>query len=801
MPCRFAIGPWVLDTESNTIYRDGRVIRLEPKVADVCACLAGRAGEVVRKEELIRAVWPDTFVTDDVLTKAISELRKALEDDAKNSRFIETIPKRGYRLIASNTSALSKHQPSGELPFGPRDVKGSTEISAAGSLSPTTMEPTRPAISRNPSAGGLEEKPAKKDFLSRRVAVTATAIAVLGLAVSAWWLFSRNRQTLTDKDTIVIADFANTTGDAIFEDTLKQAVATALSQSPFLNILSDERVSETLRMMERSPGERLTREVAREICQRSGSAAVLAGSIANLGSQYVIGLNAENCSNGDSIAREQVQAAHKEEVLDALGHAATSLRKRLGESLESIQKFDTPLAQATTSSLEALKAFSLAARPNNSASDALLRRAIELDPNFADAYVQLSGRYDAGGESELASEYAQKAFDHRDHATERERLYIASMYYAMVPGDLDQEISILHAMQQLYPREWGAWNDSASTRISMGDYAGALKEGQEALRLNPNQINAYLNPGLALLVLNRRDEVKQMVQQAQAHGLDMNDLHILLYDVAFLEDDRKEMEAQLAPYLARTDEEAFDALVAQSRTEAYSGRLKSALVSLERGLEILRGNNHEGAAQVMDAEALGEAEFGNRAAARQAASKALTLSTGRNARLFTALALARAGDATRAQALADELNRQFPSNTFMQRYWLPTIRGSIELARNNPAKAVDALKSVSYELGDADAGTLAGNLYPVYVRGQAYLGMRQGKAAAAEFQKFLDHRSIVLNSPLGALAHLGLARAYSLQNDTLNARGAYQEFLTLWQDADPDIPILKEAKLEYAKLQ
>lgn len=754
MPHRFAIGPWVLDAETNIVSRDGRVVRLEPKVVEVCVCLANRAGEVVRKEELIRAVWPDTFVTDDVLTKAISELRKALEDDAKHPQFIETIPKRGYRLVLLN-----------------------------------------------PVAGGVVTQPANKDIPLRRVAMAAAVIVVLALTAAIRWSFSRKAHALTETDTIVIADFNNKTGDAIFDDTMKHALATALEQSPFLNILSDQRVNETLRMMERTRGEQVTLDMAREICQRTGSTLVLAGSIANVGSQYVIGLNAENCATGDSIAREEVQAAHKEEVLNSLGHAATSLRKRLGESLASIQRFDTPLEQATTSSLEALKSFSLAARPNNGASGTLLHHAIELDPNFADAYVQLSGQYDNAGEAELASEYAQKAFDHRDHATERERLYIASMYYAMVPGDLDQEMSILHAMQQMYPREWGAWNDSASARISIGDYTRALQEGKEALRLNPNQVNAYLNPGCALLALNRRDEVKQLVEQAQAHGLDMNDLHILLYDVAFLENDRKEMEAQLAPYLARTDGEAFDALVTQSRTEAYSGRLKNSLAFLARGLEIVRRNDHELATQVKDAEALEDAEFGNRGNARQAAGTALTLSTGRNARLFTALALARAGDATRAQSLADELNRQFPSNTFMQRYWLPTIRGSIELARNNPAKAVDALKSVSYELGDADAGTLAGNLYPVYVRGQAYLGMRQGKAAAAEFQKFLDHPSIVLNSPLGALAHLGLARAYSIQGDMAKARKSYQDFLTVWKDADADIPILRQAKVEYARLQ
>ena len=616
------------------------------------------------------------------------------------------------------------------------------------------------------------------------------------------WFFSRKAHPLTAKDTIVLADFTNRTGDAIFDDTLQQALATGLAQSPFLNILSDQKVRETLRMMDRSPVEHVTPEMAREICQRTGSTAELAGSIANLGSEYVIGLNVVNCATGDSLAREQVQAARKEEVLSALGQAATSLRKKLGESLASIQKFDTPLEQATTSSLEALKAFSLAAHSGGVTPTApLLRHAIELDPNFADAYVQLSGSYDAAGEAELASEYAQKAFDHREHATQRERLYISAMYYALVLGDLDQEMSIHRVLEQMYPGEWGAWNDSASDLISLGDYAGAVKQGQEALRLNPDQINAYLNPGQALLALNHRDEVKQLAKRAQAHGLDATDMHILLYEVAFLENDRKEMEAQITPLLAKDGGE-FDALVVQSRTVAYSGRLRDSLEFLKRGLEFARRTNqNELAAQVQDAEALQEAEFGNPGNARQAAAMALTLSTGRNARLFTALALARAGDATHAQALADELNRQFPSHTLLQRYWLPTIRGSIELARNNPTKAVDALKSVSYELGDADAGTLAGNLYPVYVRGQAYLGMHQGKQAAAEFQKFLEHRSIVLNSPLGALAYLGLARSYSLQGDTARARGAYQDFLALWKDADPDIPVLREAKAEYAKLQ
>jgi len=640
----------------------------------------------------------------------------------------------------------------------------------------------------------------KRWYLARAAIVGGMAVVLVVTAASFFLLRARRVHALTDKDTIVLADFTNTTGDIVFDDTLKQALATQLEQSPFLNVLSDQRVSETLRLMGRSSGERVTTDTAREICERTGGTVALAGSIGNLGSEYVIGLNAMNCGSGESLAREEAQASRKEDVLDALGNAATALREGLGESLASIQKFNTALPQATTSSLEALKAYSLALREANTKGDfeaiPLLKRAIELDSNFALAYSVLATRFHSLGEFDAASEYAQKAFERRDRVSEREQLQISSTYYLFTLGDLDQELRTQQVWSRIYPRDSIPPHISAVILNFFGEYERALPAEQEAVRLDPDYAAGYLVLGSTFLSLNRLDEAKQAAQQAHARGLDHPSVRVLLYRIAFTENDAKEMDAQLAA-LSRQGE--LYALLLQCYTETYFGRLKKARQLSKKATELAQRANLKESEAFEALEALSEAEFGNPDSSRPAATAALSLSSGRLALRNASLTLARLGDLNRAQALAAELNKRFPSDTLLQRYWLPTIRASIELVRKNPSGAITALQDVSYELGTT-VGFWA-PLYPVYVRGQAYLAMNRGSEAAAEFQKILDHRSIVWNFPLGALAHLGLARAYVLQGDTAKARTAYQDFLALWKDADPDIPILKQAKAEYAKLK
>jgi serine/threonine protein kinase len=728
-------------------------------------------------------------------------------------RLNSEIPSELERIIgrALEKDRNLRYQHASELRAELQRLKRDTDSgrSAVATLVAEGAEPeTNASAASRPSSGkrsaaasavqaALPEAPLR---ISWKIIVPAAAfVALLG---GAWYWQSHRSTKLTETDTIVLADFTNTTGDAIFDDTLKQALATQLAQSPFLNILSDQRVTETLRMMGRPPGERVTLDTAREICERTRSTAVLGGSIANLGSHYVIGLNAINCASGESLGREETQASRKEEVLNTLGKAATSLREKLGESLASIQRFDTPVERATTSSLEALKAYSLGLKAADTKGDVdaipFLKRAIELDPNFATAYSNLVWRYDNLGEWNIASEYAQKAFNLRERVTDREQFEISAAYYSTL-GDLDQELRNYQVWEQTYPRDWPPWQNSSVDLRFLGEHDRALKQAQEALRLNPDHANCYVNVAWNFLSLNRRDEAKQVAQQGLARGLEAPEFHLMLYQLAFLERDTKGMEAQLAALSGKSGEEM--ALGFQSNTEAYFGRLRKAREFSKRARESARrGNLAELATGIQKGEALREAEFGNSELAKQAAATGLTASSGEMAKLFASLTLARAGDTSRAEILVNELSSRFPSDTLLQRYWVPTIRAAVEFARKNPSAALGALRGVSYELG-SHSPSLVGNLYPVYLRGQAYLGTRQGKEAAVEFQKFLDHRSIVLNSPLGALAHLGLGRAYVLQGDAAKARRAYQDFLALWKDADPDIPILKEAKSEYTKLK
>jgi eukaryotic-like serine/threonine-protein kinase len=645
-----------------------------------------------------------------------------------------------------------------------------------------------------------------KSIWVRWAAVTGAIVLVMGLAFGGWLFHSRKAQALTDKDTIVVADFTNTTGDEVFDDTLKQALAVDLGQSPFLNILSEERVRQTLQEMTRSPNERLTRDLAREVCQRAGSKAYLTGSITTLGTLYVIGLEALNCTSGDVLAREQMTATGKEQVLPALGQAASKLRKELGESLSSVQQFDIPLDQATTSSLEALKTLTVANKIYREKGDAdaapFYKRATELDPNFALATAYLGVDYLNLNQPRLAAEYLKKAFDLRDRATERERFYITAMYYGEVTGELEKSNQALEMWKQVYPRDVYAHALLGANCMVLGQYEKAAAETLEGLQLGPGSGVAYGNLGQIYLALNRFDEAKAVTEEALGLKLDSIPLHVNLYALAFFDNNVGAMKQQVDWSVGRAlaEDQIFSL---ESDTQAWFGKAGKSREFSRQAVESVNLSDKKESASLWQANAaLREALFGNLVVSRQNAA-AVALALGRpDAEAQAALAYAFANDAAHAQSVADDLAKRFPQDTIVQSVWLPTIRAQIEQSRNNPARSIELLQTaVPYEFGMLSSTATRSCLYPVYVRAEAFLAAQQGHAATVEFQKILSHRALLWNCTTGVLAHLGLARAYAISGDTTKAKAAYHDFLTLWKDADPDIPVLVAAKSEYAKLQ
>jgi serine/threonine protein kinase/tetratricopeptide (TPR) repeat protein len=610
---------------------------------------------------------------------------------------------------------------------------------------------------------------------------------------------------LTDKDTIILADFDNKTGDAVFDDTLKQGLFVQLEQSPFLYLVSDSKVNQTLKLMGRPAGDRLTPEVAREICQRSGSKAVVTGSIAGLGSQYVIGLKVVNCETGDLLAGAQEQAAGKEGVLKALDAAAISLRSKLGESLSSVQKYETPLSDATTPSLEALKAFSLGWKTRfakgETAALPFYKRAVELDPKFAIVYRAIAVVYSNLNEIGRAAEYARKAYDLREKVSERERFSIEGYYYLVTTGELEKAAQTYENWQQTYPRDFIPYTNLGLIYGVLGNSEKALEESRESLRLAPTNVTNYLNVGNAYTSLNRLDEAEAVYKQAEERKLDSEILLSNRYQLAFLKGDTPQMALLTTAAMGKPGAENL-LLAYHADTEGWHGKLKNAHELTRRAMDSAERNDaKESAAAYQAAAALREVESGNREQARADAKSALKLAPNRDVRVMAALALARAGDTAGAEKLVSSLDKNYALDTLVQRNWLPTIRAAVALERKDPNRAIELLKDAStIELGQATS-SLTIFLCPAYLRGEAYQMLHDGNAAAAEYQKFIDYRGVVVNFPWGALARLGLARAYATQGDTAKAKAAYQDFLAIWRDADPDIPILIAAKVEYAKLQ
>jgi eukaryotic-like serine/threonine-protein kinase len=828
----FRFGVYELNLATEELRKDGIPLKLSPQPFRILSLLASRAGQLVTREEIEKQIWGnETYVDfEHGLNQCIKQIRTALNDNTDKPLYVETLPRRGYRFLAPVvaktveapapriTESKSGVQSAITLPPTPK-AGDSAPRSASSALSDVGAVLNREAVPAvvppisAPAAVAAEPapEPAPVRESGQRVARSrlAWAVAMITVLIAAGFYWRSTKiSAFTEKDTIVLADFTNSTGDPVFDDTLKQGLSVQLEQSPFLDLVSERKVNETLKLMGRSAGDRLKPEVAREVCQRTGSKAMLTGSIAGLGSQYVIGLKAVNCNTGDVLAEAQEQAAGKEAVLKALGDAAVSLRSKLGESLSSVQKYATPVVEATTPSLEALKAYSLGRKTGfakgETAALPFYKRAVELDPNFASAYVGMSFVYSDLNEVGRAAENARKAYELRGKVSERERFLIEAIYYLNATGELEKAAQVYVLWQQTYPRDDVPRTNLGATYANIGNLERALEEFREALRLEPNSGLNYSNLGSAYTNLNRLDEAEAVYKQAEERKLEGEFLLTNRYQLAFVKGDPAQMAQLVSAAIGMPGTE--DVLLAtEADTEAWYGKLKNARELTRRAMDSARHNDaKETAATYQASAALSEVESGNREQARAEANAALKMATNRDVRAMAALALARTGDTAGAEKLATELDKAFPLDTFVQRYWLPTVRAAVALEHRDPNRAVELLQVAStIELGQPTQVTVI--LCPAYLRGEAYLMLHDGNAAAAEFQKFIDHYGLVVNFPWGALARLGLARAYALDAADRTARDkartAYEDFLTLWQDADSDIRILQQAKAEYAKLR
>ena len=712
---------------------------------------------------------PSSEISQQISPALSSVIRKALEKD-RNLRYQSAAEMR------ADLQRLKRDTETGRLAGG-SDYAGKSGLARAG----RALEPSRISY----------------------FAVAAIAVALIG---GGLYYRSHRPKALTDKDTVVLADFANSTGDAVFDGTLRQGLAAQLEQSPFFSLVSDERIAQTLTLMDQPKQARLTPELARDVCQRTASAATIEGSISSLGSQYVLGLKAVNCRTGDLLSEEQVTANGKEQVLDALGTASTKLRARLGESLASVQKYDVPPDSATTSSLEALQAYTLGNRTTNVTNDyaaaiPLYQRAISLDPNFAMAYLRLGQAYQPLSELARCAENTRKAYELRGRASESERLAISSFYEMVVTGNLEAARTSYQAWAQSYPRDdeppTNLWTIYALT----GNYEKAHAAGLQAWKINSNSGNNSVNLAYSYQWINQLDQAKATVQDSRAHNVDSPWFPLLLYNVDFLQHDAAGMERQVGDATGKpgVDDQI---LFLESETAAYNGEFAKSRELTRRAADSAeRTNENETAAEYLGHSAVREALVGNMDAAKQDAKASMLRSDSRQGNAFSAIALALAGDSAQAARLSDDLRKNFPADTIVQYDDLPMIRAATALHSGDASPAVEALAEAEpYELGQTNYSfTFA--LYPVYLRGQAYLAAKQGVAAQVEFQKILDHYSVVGNQPIGALARLGLARSYTLQGDIPKARAAYSDFLSLWKNADPDVPLLKQATVEFAKLK
>jgi DNA-binding winged helix-turn-helix (wHTH) protein/tetratricopeptide (TPR) repeat protein len=781
----YQFGPFEVTPASGELLKNGRRIRLQEQPYRILVALLENPGEVISREELRSRLWPgDTFVDfDGSLRVAVRKLREALDDDADDPRYIETIPKRGYRFLVPEVRRV--------------DTAHEAAHESDAREDPEPLKTDASPVAASQRHNGL-----------LRYGIAAVGAIVLTAGAVFLWQKPTQAKPLTDKDVLVLADFANTTGDPVFDGTLRQGLAVQLEQSPFLSIIPDEKIQQTLGLMGQPVDAKLIPAIAREVCQRMASAAVLDGSIAKIGTQYLLTLKAVNCESGKTLASTEAKAIDENHVLDALGNVSAEIRNKLGESLSTIQKFDTPLEQATTPSLKALKAFSSGIQTIRTkgpdAATPFFKHAVELDPNFAVAYAYLGVQATTSLEPGLSVDYRTKAYELRDRASEAEKYWITATYHKGVTGNIPKAIEACDLWIQDYPRsELPHVYLGAAVLPVVGQYERAVEESSEGVRLRPDFALAYAFRIRAYTALNRFDEAKATYAQALERKLHTPYIDAVMYFLAFAQNDTAAMAQHVAKVESLPKWE-HQMLSMEGDTAAYSGRLKDARELSRRAMDrAQRAGEKDAPALYSGTSGLREAWFGNPGEARRRATLALKLSTGRDLQYFAALAFAYAKDDARAKALADDLNKKFPEDTIVQFNYLPSVRGRLALNRGDPSGAIQSLApSAPYELGATRAIDLNWTaMFPVFVRGEAYLAAHQGKEAAAEFQKILDHRGLVLNQPIGALAHLGLGRAYVSQGDIPKARVAYHDFLMLWKDADADIPVMRQAKAEYSNLQ
>jgi DNA-binding winged helix-turn-helix (wHTH) protein len=749
---KFRFGQFEVEVRASELRKAGIKIKLYGQPFEVLVALLERPGQVVTREELRQRLWPpDVFVDVEVsLNKAVNRLREALGDNADNPRFVETLPRRGYRFIAP--------------------VKGT----------------------------GWFPQPRKRLLMA-----SALVLSVL-VAGAAIFLHFRQSHSLQEGDTILLADFDNTTGEIVFDEALKQGLLEQLEQTPFFTIYPDERARLVLPYMRLPPDTRLTPAITREVCIRRGINAMVAGSIASLGNHYVISLSAVNCNTGDSIGRAQVEAESREQVLAALSKGTSKLRAKLGESLHSIQKFETPRLDYTTNSLEALEAFHIGwtqrTKSGPAAAIPFHKRAIQLDPDFALAYASLGNDYFNLGESGLAAEYTKRAFEMKGRVGPREEFYISSHYFGSVTREIEKQIEVYKLWMETFPRASIPYNNLTSLYNEVGWYEKTLTLTPDYLRFYPDDLNAYAFAGTALVGLNRYEEAKRIHEKSIELKVSIADCHEALFQIAFLRGDGTAMERYVSGC-----EDSFDgAYMFQVRAEAaaFSGRLHEARARYRDALEMAQRNHlAEFAADLVGSEGLVEANFGNFLQAGQQARAALAIGHGPDARYLAAVSLAVSGEIAQARVLSEKMDKDFPTDTILHSLTLPTVRATIETNRGDPSKAIELLRpAAAYELGSNVTTPTIVSFLAIYVRGQAFLQARKGTQAAMEFQKILDHRGVDLTSPLYPLAHLGLARARKLDGDTSGSKKSYEDFFALWKGADTDIPVLRKAKAEYAKL-